>query len=149
MPKNSISVSLTGEKELYKALTSYKQSVVSTVQQQSNISAVNIENKAKKRAPVDMGRLRSSIRIRFFVNAVTVAYDVFTDVFYALYQELGTGRYAKNGDGRKTPWAYKDPKTGKVIFTHGNKPHPFMFPAYEAERPKFAKRLEAALKRLK
>lgn len=42
--------------------------------------------------------------------------------------EFGTGLFAVNGDGRKTPWAYQDAK-GNFHYTHGQQPQPFLRPA--------------------
>ena len=49
--------------------------------------------------------------------------------------EYGTGLYAEGGNGRKeVPWAYKDEKTGELIWTAGQHPHPFMRPALNDNR---------------
>jgi HK97 gp10 family phage protein len=142
----AISVNIAGTDEVVKKITQFTLERQVAIQQALNIAAINIEREAKQLAPVDMGRLRSSLRIRFFQNAKAMGYDVFTDVFYAIYQELGTGIYARNGNGRQTPWVYTDPKTGQRIFTRGNHPHPFLYPAWDMERPKLIKRLNKALK---
>ena len=39
--------------------------------------------------------------------------------------ELGTGIYATGGNGRKSPWVWRD-KNGKYHFTRGMKPTHFM-----------------------
>lgn len=75
-------------------------------------------------APVDTGRLRNSI-----THAVAPAEGVVyigTNVEYAPYVELGTGKYYPGG--RPTPWAYKDAK-GNVHWTVGNPAQPFLKPA--------------------
>lgn len=41
---------------------------------------------------------------------------------YPIFVELGTGIYATDGKGRKSPWTWYD-KNGKPHFTHGMKPH--------------------------
>ena len=44
--------------------------------------------------------------------------------------EYGTGIHAEGGNGRKdVPWAYKDEKTGELIWTKGQEPQPYMRPA--------------------
>lgn len=88
-----------------------------------------VENIAKQKAPKDTGRLIGSIESEVERQGNTIIGTVFTPVEYAPYQEYGTGLFAVNGDGRKTPWAYEDPKTGEKVFTRGNRPHPFMGPA--------------------
>lgn len=85
-----------------------------------------IEGRAKKNCPVDDGQLRQSIthEIDMKENAGYVG----SNVEYAPYVELGTGIYAKNGDGRKTPWVYCDDK-GNYHKTEGRRATPFLEPA--------------------
>ena len=88
-----------------------------------------VEGDARERAPKDTGRLKGSIESGIKESIGTIEATVFTPVEYAPYQEFGTGLFAVAGDGRKTGWAYEDPKTGETVFTRGNRPHPFMGPA--------------------
>ena len=87
-----------------------------------------LEDIAKNKAPKDTGNLIGSIENKTEVSGSTITTTVFTPVEYGVYQELGTGLFAVNGDGRKTGWAYEDPKTGEKKWTRGNRPHPFMGP---------------------
>lgn len=48
---------------------------------------------------------------------------------YSIYVEKGTGVYAEDGTGRKTPWVYFDNKTQQYYYTKGQKPQPFLLPA--------------------
>lgn len=50
-----------------------------------------------------------------------------TDVSYAVYVEFGTGKYAEAGNGRPTPWVYKDDR-GDWHRTSGSRAQPFMRP---------------------
>lgn len=43
---------------------------------------------------------------------------------------MGTGIFAEKGNGRKTPWVWKD-QNGKYHFTRGMAPRPFLRPAVE------------------
>ena len=80
---------------------------------------------------VDNGDLINSITHKVQGHVLSVG----TSVFYAPYVEFGTGKYAENGQGRKTPWKFQDPKTGAVIVTHGSRPYPYLRPAfYENKR---------------
>jgi HK97 gp10 family phage protein len=88
-----------------------------------------LEEVAEAKAPKDTGRLIGSIESKVERSGSDVTGIVFTPTEYAPYQEFGTGLFAVNGDGRKTPWAYEDPKTGETVWTRGNRPHPFMGPA--------------------
>lgn len=82
------------------------------------------EGYAKDLVPVDTGRLRNSISHK--VDDSEPAVHIGTNVEYAAYVELGTGKYAESG--RPTPWVYQD-DNGNWHMTHGNKPQPFLKPA--------------------
>ncbi len=58
-----IKVSLKGAKELRKNLNSYQERVGREIAAEVQKTALKIESGAKKRAPVDTGRLRASIGI--------------------------------------------------------------------------------------
>ena len=78
-----------------------------------------------KMGVVDTGRLKSSITHEVGKTEVQNG----TNVEYAMYQEFGTGIYAEDGQGRKTPWAYVG-RDGKTYFTHVTQPRPFLRDAY-------------------
>jgi len=139
-----INLRIYNEKQVITGINSYKLEKIEAVKKVVNRTAARVERGAKKRAPVDEGRLRSSIHMRPFRGGLEI--DVGTNVEYGVYQEFGTGIYAVNGDGRKTPWAYIHPKTKKLVWTRGNRPQPFLFPAFEAVKPDFVPELKKALK---
>lgn len=85
---------------------------------------IKAEDYAKKRCPVDTGRLRGSIS--HTVDENELAAYIGTNVEYAPYVELGTGKYYSGG--RPTPWVYQDAK-GNWHRTHGQKAQPFIKPA--------------------
>lgn len=58
---------------------------------------------------------------------------------YAIYHHQGTGIYAEEGNGRKTPWSYEDPKTGERIWTKGSKPNPYLKDTIEQEQANIAR----------
>lgn len=82
------------------------------------------EGYAKDLVPVDTGNLRNSISHTVDEEEPT-AY-VGTNVEYAPYVELGTGKYAEGG--RPTPWVYQD-DNGNWHWTAGNPAQPFLKPA--------------------
>lgn len=84
---------------------------------------------AKELCPVDTGNLRNSISHEVDMSDNSVA--IGTNIKYAPYVEFGIGKFAEGGDGRPTPWAYQDPKTGEWIWTHGSKPQPYLRPAID------------------
>lgn len=83
-----------------------------------------VENDAKKKCPVDTGQLRASITHEIEGQTGIVG----TNVEYAPYVEYGTGIYARDGNGRQTPWSYQR-ADGKWITTKGHKPQAFLEPA--------------------
>ncbi|MRC32413.1 HK97 gp10 family phage protein, partial [Bacillus thuringiensis] len=72
-----------------------------------------VSSKAKLLAAVDTGNLRRSISSKAEQEKVIIG----TSADHGIYVEKGTGIYAVDGDGRKTPWMYRDPKTGKMVKT--------------------------------
>ena len=56
--------------------------------------AVQVDRQAKALAPVDTGRLRSSINWRLARDGIGLAAIIGTNVSYAIYQEFGTSRQA-------------------------------------------------------
>lgn len=55
---------------------------------------LQVETAAKRLAPVDTGRLRSSITTNMHVDSEGPVVVIGTDVDYAVYQEFGTSRQA-------------------------------------------------------
>ena len=73
--------------------------MTSAMQQACNL----VEGAAKDKAPKDTGALRRSITSKVEVTGNSIEGIVFTPLEYAPYQEFGTGLFAENGNGRKTP----------------------------------------------
>ncbi|MDE6780861.1 MAG: hypothetical protein K2J40_05310 [Ruminococcus sp.] len=72
--------------------------------------------------------LKNSINYKVVENSVHVGTNITsgeTNEPYGLYVELGTGVYADNGQGRKSPWIWTD-KNGKKHWTKGIKPTHFL-----------------------
>ncbi|ABS23171.1 MULTISPECIES: hypothetical protein [Bacillus cereus group] len=74
---------------------------------------------------VTYSRKRSGDTARGFETKVAMEGNIPKGVIYnnkdnAIYEEFGTGIYAEKG-GRKTPWVYKDKRTGKFYRTRGKK----------------------------
>ena len=94
-------------------------------------SCLLVENSARSNCPVDSGALRGSITHKVGKSGG----EVYTNVSYAPYVEYGTGLFSVKGNGRQTPWRYKDAQ-GKWYITTGQKPRPFMHPALAMNRTK-------------
>ncbi len=87
-----------------------------------------VESQAKQNCPVDIGILRASITSETEVTASEIVGRVGTNEEYGPYVHNGTGIYAKDGNGRKTPWGYTV-RAGKhkgFHLTKGQRPQPFL-----------------------
>ena len=87
-----------------------------------------VESQAKQNCPVDIGILRASITSETEVTAREIVGRVGTNEEYGPYVHNGTGIYAKDGNGRKTPWGYTI-RAGKhkgFHWTQGQRPQPFL-----------------------
>ncbi|MFA9413280.1 HK97-gp10 family putative phage morphogenesis protein [Streptococcus sp. E29BA] len=104
-----------------------------------------VEGQAVALAPAKSGALRDSIAYK--VDEATLIGYVGTNVEYAIYMEFGTGEFAEKGDGRKGGWVYKAPD-GKWYFTYGNKPKPYLRPAFRRNKKRIRAILEDALREI-
>lgn len=105
---------------------------------------LKLEGEAKKNCPVDDGTLRASIASATEVNKDSVTGYLGSNCFYAPYVHQGTGIYAAEGDGRKTPWFYKD-EDGTVYKTVGQKPNPFIQKAIDDNKELILNEFEGAV----
>lgn len=110
---------------------------------------------AASKAPVDTGELKNSISYATPVEwghgssipqAIPESGTVYigTNVDYGIWHEFGTGKY--NPSGRKTPWAFKDKKTGEWHYTAGVPAKHFIKFGMTAHKNEYKKALEMHLK---
>ena len=100
-----------------------------TVKRALDRGCIVVENAAKRDCPVGRtGLLRASIKHR--VDLANQEGIIGSALDYAPYVEFGTGIYARDGDGRKTPWVYHT-ADGEFHFTVGQHPQPYLEPALE------------------
>lgn len=101
------------------------------------VATIHLKSAAKKKITdleaVDSGALRASIDDEVALEGLEVKGYIGTTLDYGAFVHQGTGIYAADGDGRQTPWAYKDPKTGQTVWTKGSKPRPFLQEAQDEE----------------
>jgi HK97 gp10 family phage protein len=105
-----------------------------------------LENEAKENCPVDDGQLRASITHQITDDLSSV--EIGSNLEHAPYVHQGTGLFAKEGDGRQTPWRYQDAK-GQWHSTKGQKPNPFLQKAVDENRGNLIKPFENLLERQK
>ena len=90
-----------------------------------------VEAQTKRNTKVDTGKTKGSWEHR--VNADKMEVQIGSRYKNALWEELGTGIYALNGDGRKTKWVYRT-EDGKYHTTVGKKPRRALFRAYQSKK---------------
>ena len=105
----------------------------------------HVAGKAKEKVGVGTGALRADTRsLGVEIVGDEVHGSVGNSLEHAIYHHQGTGIYAVNGDGRKTPWVCEDPKTGEKIYTRGSKPNPYLKDTIEQEQSTISKLLGGA-----
>ena len=104
-----------------------------------------VERTAKQKCPRRTGHLERSITHNVTAKGDKIVGEVGTNVEYAPYVEFGTGKYAAEGNGRKTPWSYVDESTGERIWTAGQRPKPFLHPALNEHRKEIRDELKNAV----
>lgn len=95
---------------------------------------------------IDTGRLRNSITHVVGEDEGGHAAYIGTNVEYAIWVHEGTGKYAAEGGGRSTPWAYEG-EDGEIHFTHGIKPNRFLRNAIEKNRDKYMGIIDEQMKK--
>lgn len=121
MAKRGTRAGIEGGKELAARLKQTSRQATNEIEQALVTSGLRVERDAKINAPVDTGRLRSSITSRLIDNEDNnPVVEVGTSVSYAPIIELGSS---------KAP------------------AQPFLFPAYNGNKQKILKELANALKR--
>lgn len=105
-----------------------------------------VEAQVKQNQRVDTGQTKASWKHRVFVSK----HEAYIGSNYqnAIWEEYGTGIYALNGNGRKTPWVYT-PDNGKTFYrTKGKKPLRPLYRAMRLLRPKIKKYFKERFKGL-
>ena len=113
--------------------------------QNMELTLDHVAGKAKEKVGVGTGALRADTRsLGVEIVGDEVRGSVGNSLEHAIYHHQGTGIYAVNGNGRKTPWVYEDPKTGEKIYTRGSKPNPYLKDTIEQEQSTISKLLGGA-----
>lgn len=94
-----------------------------------------IQSEQRSRAPKDSGDLINTIQSETFTVDGKAVSETGPTAYYAVYVEKGTGVFAVDGDGRKTPWSYQS-SNGDWYTTSGAKAQPFAEPGAQAAQPK-------------
>lgn len=153
-------VDIVGLADTLASIDQANDAVIAEVKKEIKTSGQAVVNGAKSRVPVNRGKLRDSIKLHLSnkgLTAVVAAGDT-PDGYIGRFVEYGTGIYSTSPTAPKKPWSIRSKHIGgvlkiteetvvKEVNISGQKPQPFLFPAWEEERPNFIKRLSAAVKR--
>ena len=90
-----------------------------------------VEAQTKRNTKVDTGKTKNSWE--HVVNTDKMEVQIGSRYKNALWEELGTGIYALNCDGRKTKWVYRT-EDGKFHATVGKKPRRALYRAFESKK---------------
>ena len=101
-----------------------------------------LEAAVKRNTAVDTGQLKSSWKHNVSESELTAT--VGSPLENAIWEEFGTGEFALNGNGRKTPWMYKD-KNGEWHKTTGKYPKRAFQSAFNTTKPKLIKRFASII----
>ena len=111
---------------------SYLPEVLNAIEEakERGLIAMGIFAKAKAVLLAPVGRTQGgNLRQKIGYEVEESKVVIYCNAKYAVYVEKGTGVYAEDGNGRRTPWIYYDSKTGEYYYTEGQKPQPFLTPA--------------------
>ena len=108
-----------------------------------NEAAGEMEAQVKRNTKVGTGQLKNSWV--YTVDETKGEATIGSPLENAIWEEFGTGQYALHGDGRKTPWVYKDDK-GNWHRTEGKQPHRALNNAFTTLKGALKSRLEQILK---
>ena len=92
-----------------------------------------VEGRSKAGTPVRYGELRDTQGHAVEVTRGNPEAIIGSPLNYSIYVEKGTGEFAANGMGRKGGWSYKN-EAGEWVHTKGQKPQPFLEPAFKSSR---------------
>lgn len=104
-----------------------------------------LESQVKRNTKVDTGQTKNA-----WTHSVKTSGDdtngvVGNPLENSIWEELGTGDYALNGDGRKGGWYYVD-EEGIGHFTHGKRPRRPLHKAYASLKNKLIKHMQDIFK---
>lgn len=111
-----IRVRILGQDRLAQKLAQLEPTLRRALEREVKVAALNIQNGARRRVAVKTGRLRNSITHEITEGGLNAV--VGTNVEYGPYIEFGTRRM---------------------------RARPYLFPAFEEERPRYMERLKRAL----
>lgn len=138
-------VEMKGLTNLVRKTRKFSESIQEDVDFELTASMMAIDATAKRLAPADKGG-GSGIRGRMFIDTTKfLSKRVGNSSEYAAYQEFGTGFHAAD---YVTTLPQDWQEYAKHFFVNGQgrvPAHPYLYPAFEQERPQLIKRIKKIL----
>ena len=106
-------------------------------------AGAEVKSAVQRNTRVDTGQLKGSWHYKTDKSKGEVV--IGSTLENALWEEFGTGQYALQGNGRKTPWKYRDRK-GNWHKTVGKTPNRALYKAFTSLEGKLKNALENKLK---
>ena len=131
-------IELKGIKQFKRELNKVKSDITREIERTTSASLLRIQSDAKRKAPVDTGRLRAAIHHR---QSGTDG-EVSTNVKYAPYIEFGTGTLVSVPDELKE---LANEFRGRGLRQVNLPARPFLYPALVKERPNYIRNLKSVL----
>lgn len=131
-------IELKGIEQFKRELNKVKSEITRELERTTSASLLRIQSDAKRKAPVDTGRLRASISKR----QDGTDGEVSTNVDYAPYIEFGTGTLVSVPDELKE---IAQQFRGRGLKNVNLPARPFMYPALVKERPNYIRNLKQVL----
>lgn len=127
--------------EFTNSLNLAQQTIINNLIKNMETACLLVETTAKVNCPIDNGQLRASINHEVELEGNEVNGYIGTNMEYGVFVHQGTGIYAVDGKGRKTPWKYcaEDGKYKGFHTTKGQRPQPFLDNAKLANKSKISK----------
>ena len=107
-----------------------------------------LESQVKRNTAVDTGQTKNAWTHNVKVDGELTTGTVGNPMENAIWEEVGTGEYALNGDGRKGGWFYVD-EEGNGHFTHGKHPRRAFHRAYSALKNMLIRHIQDRFRGLK
>jgi len=146
----NLSLQVTGKAALKAAVDELFSDLEDAITEAVEDTLVRMKRTAEKEVPVDYGDLRASLRTELermagqYIEAKLKAGGSDSDAPYAIYVHEGTGKFARGGNGRQTPWTYYDERRDQFVTTEGQPPNPFMERAFKQNIKYFERRVKTA-----
>jgi hypothetical protein len=134
-----IKVTIANLEEIRASLMRSPEIVARHINRAINRSILDIHRASRDTTPARTGHLAGTYQLK----VEGLKGEIGPTAKYNIWVHQGTGIYAVNGDGRKTPWRYKD-KDG-WHFTRGQRPNPYLQKAVDQTQEKITKNFEEGL----